>query len=151
MDVRLDDLSGAQIARLLQEHLRGMRQNSPPESVHALDLEGLRKPEITFWSVWEGAELLGCGALKQLDPRHGEIKSMRTAAAHLRRGVAARLLQHILEEARRRSYRRLSLETGSGPAFAAAHSLYTRFGFRSCGPFADYAAAPFSVFLTREL
>ena len=151
MDVRLDDLSGPQIARLLHEHLRGMRQNSPPESVHALDLEGLRQPEITFWSVWEGSALLGCGALKELDPRHGEIKSMRTAAAHLRKGVAARLLEHILEEARRRSYRRLSLETGSGPAFAPAHSLYTRFGFRPCGPFADYAEDPFSVFMTREL
>lgn len=151
MDVRLDDLSGAQIARLLHEHLRGMRQNSPPESVHALDLAELRKPEIAFWTVWEGDELLGCGALKELDPRHGEIKSMRTAAAHLRKGVATRLLEHILQEARRRAYRRVSLETGSGPAFAPALSLYTRFGFRHCGPFADYAEDPFSVFMTRDL
>ena len=151
MDVRLDDLSGAQIARLLHEHLRGMRQNSPPESVHALDLAELRKPEIAFWTVWEGDELLGCGALKELDPRHGEIKSMRTAAAHLRKGVATRLLEHILQEARRRAYRRVSLETGSGPAFAPALSLYTRFGFRHCGPFADYAEDPFSVFMTRTI
>jgi len=151
VDVRLDDLSGAQIARLLHEHLRGMRQNSPPESVHALDLAELRKPEIAFWTVWEGDELLGCGALKELDPRHGEIKSMRTAAAHLRKGVATRLLEHILQEARRRAYRRVSLETGSGPAFAPALSLYTRFGFRHCGPFADYAEDPCSVFMTRDL
>src|SRR6185295_10968485 len=106
MEIRVDDLSGPEIARLLQEHLQGMRQNSPAESMHALDLGGLRTPEITFWTVWEGRELLGCGALKALDGRHGEIKSMRTASAHLRKGVAAALLQHILEEAGRRSYRR---------------------------------------------
>lgn len=151
MDIRVDDLSGPEIARLLQEHLQGMKQNSPAESVHALDLGGLRKPEITFWTVWEGHELLGCGALKALDARHGEIKSMRTASVHLRKGVATALLQHILEEAERRSYRRLSLETGSGTAFVPAHRLYTRFGFRPCGPFADYVADAFSVFMTRDL
>jgi putative acetyltransferase len=151
MDIRVDDLSGPQIAQLLQEHLRSVALHSPPESVHALNLEGLRKPEITVWTVWQGAELLGCGALKELDPRHGEIKSMRTASVHLRKGVAARLMRHILEEAQKRRYRRLSLETGSMEAFAPARSLYARFGFEPCGPFADYIEDPYSVFMTREL
>ncbi|HET9131525.1 MAG TPA: GNAT family N-acetyltransferase, partial [Terriglobia bacterium] len=125
--------------------------HSPPESVHALDIESLRKPEITFWTIWQESELMGCGALKQLDSSHGEIKSMRTAAAHLRKGVATAMMVHILAEARRRSYRRLSLETGSADVFAPARSLYTRFGFRFCSPFADYVEDPFSVFMTREL
>ena len=151
MDIRVDDLSGPEIAELLREHLRSAALHSPPESVHALDLEGLRKPEITFWSFWEGPELLGCGALRELDAHHGEIKSMRTATAHLRRGVASRILIHILEVARQRSYRRLSLETGSMEAFAPARSLYSRFGFQPCGPFADYVEDPYSVFMTIEL
>lgn len=151
MNIRVDDLSGAAIARLLEEHRQSMHLLSPPESVHALDLEGLRKPEITFWSAWREFELLGCGALKELDARHGEIKSMRTAAAHLRKGVAAGLMRHILEEARRRSYRRLSLETGSMAAFAPARGLYDRFGFAPCGPFAGYVEDSNSVFMTREL
>lgn len=151
MDIRVDDLSGPEIARLLQEHLRSVALHSPPESVHALDIEALRKADITFWSVWQGEELLGCGALKELDPLHGEIKSMRTASLHLRKGVAARLLGHILEEAERRSYRRLSLETGSMDAFAPARSLYTRLGFRQCGPFGTYVEDPHSVFMTKEL
>jgi putative acetyltransferase len=151
MDIRIDDLSGLAVCRLVQEHLQTMASLSPPESVHALGLEALRKPDITFWSVWQNSELLGCGALKELDPRHGEIKSMRTASMHLRKGVAARLMGHILDEARRRSYRRLSLETGSMETFAPARQLYTRFGFKLCGPFADYVEDPHSVFMTREL
>ena len=136
---------------LLQEHLRGMARLSPPESVHALDIEALRRPEITFWTVWEGGELLGCGALKELDPRHGEIKSMRTSASHLRKGVARRLVDHILAEARRRGYGRISLETGSMEAFEPARNLYASFGFTYCGPFADYVEDPYSVFMTREV
>jgi len=151
MEIRVDDLSSPAIARLLEEHLRNMYEVSPPESVHALDLAALRRPEITFWSVYKDSELLGCGALKQLDARYGEIKSMRTATPHLRKGVAASLMQQILEEARRRSYRRLSLETGSMAAFAPARSLYTAFGFRPCGPFADYVYDPNSLFMSRDL
>ncbi len=151
MEIKVDDLSGPEVRALLEEHLRHMHSVSPPESVHALDLEGLRRPEVTFWTAWEGGELVGCGALKQLDPRHGEVKSMRTAAAHLRKGVAARLLEHILAEAARRGYARLSLETGSQDAFEPARQLYARFGFDYCEPFADYREDPNSVFMTREL
>ena len=135
---------------LLREHLESMAHESPPESMHALDAEALRAPSITFWTGWEGDELLGCGALKQLEPSHGEIKSMRTAAAHRREGVASRLLEHIIQEAERRSYRQLSLETGSMEAFRAARALYASYGFEYCGPFADYTADPNSVFMTRR-
>jgi putative acetyltransferase len=151
MDIRVDDLRGPEIAALLAEHLRNMYEQSPPESVHALGIERLRAPDITMWSAWEDGELLGCAALKELDPQHGEIKSMRTVTRHLRKGVAAALLRHIFAVAKRRSYRRLSLETGSQPAFAAARSLYARFGFEPCGPFADYSDDPNSVYMTRTL
>lgn len=151
MDIRVDDLRGPEVIGLLREHLHSMTLHSPPESIHALDLPALRQPDITFWSVWQDAELMGCGAIKELDSRHGEIKSMRTVLSHLRKGVAATLLQHILDEAKYRSYERLSLETGSMEAFAAARKLYARFGFRSCGPFADYVEDPYSVFMTKEL
>ncbi len=151
MEIRVDDLRSPQIIQLLQEHLRDVALHSPPESCHALDLEGLRRPEVTFWSVWHESELMGCGAIKELDVRHGEIKSMRTADAHLRKGVASRLMQHMVEEAKRRAYRRLSLETGSAEAFSPARRLYERFGFRECGPFADYVEDPHSVFMTREV
>jgi putative acetyltransferase len=151
VDVRLDDLSGAQVHALLEEHLRDMARLSPRESVHALDLDGLRRPEITFWTAWSADSLLGCGALKELNPRHGEIKSMRTAHAHRRKGVARALLTHIIGEARKRSYDRLSLETGSMPAFEPARKLYASFGFSYCGPFAGYREDPNSVFMTRAL
>ena len=137
MNIKVDDLSGSEIRKLLQEHIQSALLHSPPESIHALDIESLRKPEITFWTVWESGELLGCGALKELDSQHGEIKSMRTSALQLRKGVARNLLNHILEEAKRRSYRRLSLETGSMAAFEPARTLYTKFGFIFCAPFAD--------------
>ena len=128
-----------------------MSHLSPPESVHALDLDGLRKPEITFWTAWSGSTLLGCGALKELTPVHGEIKSMRTASAHRRKGVARAVLTHIIEEARRRSYARLSLETGAMQAFEPAQRLYGSFGFANCPPFAGYTEDPNSVFMTRAL
>ena len=151
MEIRVDDVRGAEVCALIREHLHGMTLHSPPESIHALGLEALRRPEITFWSVWQDGALMGCGALKKLDSRHGEIKSMRTATPHLRKGVAARLMEHMLKEAQRRSYRRLSLETGSMEGFAAARKLYERFGFEYCAPFADYIEDPNSVFMTKEL
>jgi len=151
MQILVDDLHNPAVIELLQEHLQSMRLHSPPESIHALDLDALRKPEITFWAAWQGTELQGCGALKELDSQHGEIKSMRTAARHLRQGVSTKLLQHILEEAKHRRYRKLSLETGSADAFAPARNLYRRFGFRLCAPFADYLEDPYSVFMTLDL
>ncbi len=149
--IKIDNLNGPEVAALLAEHLRWTRSVSPPESTHALDLEELRQPEITFWSVWDGKELAGCGALKQLDPGHGEIKSMRTAQAYLRKGVAATVLYHIIAEARRRDYGRLSLETGSMAYFEPARRLYAKFGFTPCPPFADYVEDPNSIFMSMEL
>lgn len=151
MNIRLDDLRSTEVAVLLQEHLDEMALYSPPESIHALDLDRLRSPEITFWTAWENGALLGCGAIRQLDATHGEIKSMRTSRHHRRKGVAALMLQHILDEASRRGYRQLSLETGSPAAFDPARQLYARFGFIYCGPFGDYVDDPFSVFMTRTL
>lgn len=151
LEIRIDDLNGPEIQALLAEHLRGMHAISPPESVHALDLDGLRDPRITFWSVWNGEVLLGCGALKQLDARHGEIKSMRTTLASRRSGVGRAMLMHIVDAARRRGYARLSLETGSQPAFEPARRLYASFGFVECAPFADYRPDPNSVFMTLDL
>lgn len=151
MDIRIDDLSGPAVVRLLQEHRDEMFLHSPPGSVHALDLEALRHPSMTVWAVWKGEELMGCGALKALDGTHGEVKSMRTAARFQRNGVATALMRHILREARARGYRRLSLETGTPDAFAPARALYERFGFEECGPFGDYAEDPYSVFMTLAL
>ena len=151
MRITIDGLSDPAIENLLQAHLQSLSAISPPESMHALDIEALRKPEITFWSVWDGEELVGCGALKELDAAHGEIKSMRTASPHLRKGVASRLLQHMIDEAKRRNYSRLSLETGSMDAFEPARRLYAKFGFKNCEPFANYVEDPNSVFMTREL
>lgn len=151
MIIQRDSLTAPEIIALLQEHVRCMEAVSPPESRHVLDLEGLRKPEITFWSVWEGPELAGCGAIKELDEGHGEIKSMRTAERHLRKGVASQMLGHLIEEATQRGYRRLSLETGSMDYFEPARRLYAQFGFVSCGPFGSYREDPNSVFMTREI
>jgi putative acetyltransferase len=151
MRITQDDLRGEAIIALLQAHRADMFAQSPPESVHALDLEGLRKPEITFWSAWEGNTLVGCGALKELDASHAELKSMRTVAAHLRKGVAATVLEHIVRVARNRGYRALFLETGTTPAFTPARALYERHGFVYCGPFADYVEDPYSVFMCLQL
>lgn len=151
MEIRVDALTDGKVIALIREHLYGMSQLSPPESMHTLGLDGLRQQDVTLWTVWEGLDLLGCGALKELDPQHGEIKSMRTAAAHLRRGVAKFVLQHLIQVARARGYRRLSLETGSQPPFEPARRLYASFGFRFCPPFGEYVEDPHSVFMTREL
>ena len=151
MQIRQDDLRGEAIIALLQAHRASMFAHSPAESVHALDLDGLRKPEITFWSAWDGDALLGCGALKELDAIQAEVKSMRTVEPHLRKGVAARMLAHIVQVAQDRGFERLYLETGTAPAFAPARALYARHGFVYCGPFADYVEDPFSVFMSLPL
>jgi putative acetyltransferase len=151
LEVVADDRFGPEVVALLSEHLAAMRDYSPACSVHALDLDRLRDPAVTFWSAWLGDDLAGCGALQELDPTHGEVKSMRTAPAHLRQGVAAAVLDQLLIAAQERGYERVSLETGSGPAFDPAHALYVRHGFVPCGPFADYADDPFSRFFTLEL
>ena len=151
MEIREDNVRGTEVLALLKAHLADVARHSPPESVHALGVEALRAPNVTVWTAWDSGELLGCGALKELDPHHGEIKSMRTAEAHLRQGVGTRILEHLLAEARPRSYRRLSLETGSMEAFAPARRLYERFGFEECPPFADYRPDPYSVYMTLPL
>ena len=151
MLIEPDDPSRPDVLALLEEHLRNMHELSPPESVHALDVSGLQRPEITLWSVREEGILLGCGALKELDREHGEVKSMRTPQSLRRRGAGRAVLVHIIEEGRRRGYKRLSLETGSMAAFLPAWTLYEGLGFRYCGPFADYKFDPHSVFMTLEL
>lgn len=148
MRIELDDLRRPEVHALLAEHLANMHELSPAESVHALDLSALRAPDLTFWTAWEDQTLLGCGALQELDPTHGEVKSMRTPRALRRRGAGRAVLQHLLEEARRRGYARLSLETGTAAPFEAAHRLYESFGFTRCGPFGDYVLDPHSVFMT---
>ncbi len=147
----LDDLRGEPIRLLLEEHLRDMRAWSPPESVHALDLDKLRQTSIRFFTLWEGDALLGCGALKDLGGAQAEIKSMRTASAHRGQGVGEQVLAHLLADARSRGVRRLYLETGSQPQFAPARKLYARFGFAVCAPFADYAPDDNSCFMSRDL
>jgi putative acetyltransferase len=155
MHIKIDDLQGPEIYALLKEHVRDLALHSPPESCHALDIHALRQSDITFWTAWSdqssAAQLLGCGALKQLDAQHAELKSMRTDAAHLQKGVAQAILSHILQEAQERGYRRISLETGSVQAFVPALSLYAKNGFITCGPFAGYGLDPFSVFMTKVL
>ena len=150
--IREDDLRGPEIAELLQAHLDFAAAHSPRESIHALDLERLRAPGIIFWSVWLDGELAGCGALRELSPEHGEIKSMHTAARHRGKGVGARIVAHILEEARARGYRRVSLETGTAEAFAPARALYSRFGFTVCPAFGSYRSDdPHSLCMTLAL
>jgi putative acetyltransferase len=151
VQIRIDDLTDPRIAAFLEEHLNDMRATSPAESCHALDLEGLRKPEVTFWSAWDGSFLVGCGAIKKLDGAHAELKSMRTAPSHRGQGIGALVLRFIVEEARQRGYRRMSLETGSMEFFAPARRLYERHGFEYCEPFADYREDPNSVFMTLRL
>jgi putative acetyltransferase len=151
MHIEVDDLARPQVRALLVEHLSNMHELSPPESVHALDVTGLQSPAITFWTVWDGAVLLGCGALKELDPTHGEVKSMRTPRQLRRRGAGRAVLTHIISEARTRGYARLSLETGSMAAFKPAQKLYEAFGFSYCEPFGQYHADPNSTFMSLRL
>jgi len=151
MRIEIDDLTRPQVLALLNEHLTNMYELSPPESVHALDVSKLRGSDITFWTVWEGTELLGCGALKELSPAHGEVKSMRTPQKMRRRGAGRAVLTHIVGVARQRAYQLLSLETGSAEAFLPAQKLYESFGFTYCGPFGDYKDDPNSVFMELRL
>lgn len=151
MRIEIDDPARKDVYALLDEHLRNMHELSPPESVHALDVSKLKSPKITFWSVRDGDQLLGCGALKELYPDHGEIKSMRTPAAIRLRGAGRAVLNHIIGEAKIRGYQRLSLETGPAQTFAAAHQLYLSAGFQQYDPFGDYTLDPHSVFMTLDL
>jgi len=149
--IRKDDLSSCESQSIVREHMAGMLDNTPIESVHALPLDKLRQAHITFWTAWMGAELCGCGALQTLDQHHGEVKSMRTREKFLRQGVGQAVLSHIVTEACAMGLKRLSLETGSAESFAAARSLYLRNGFEICSPFADYKLDPHSVFMTKLL
>ena len=149
--VREGGLDTPEVRDLLTLHLRSMAAHSPPESIHALPLDELARPGISFWSAWSHGRLAGCGALKAVGPRHGEIKAMRTAEEFLRRGVAAAILEHIIEVARARGYERVSLETGAADAFMPAQQLYLKHGFGYSEPFADYVPDPFSVFMERAL
>ncbi len=151
MTIVLDDLSGPQIGAFLDEHLQQMRSITPLGSAYALPLDGLRQPGITFWSVLDGDTVVGCGALKRLDADHAELKAMRTTPTRQRSGIASLLLDHIITEARRLGYLRLSLETGTAEFFAPARQLYAKFGFEYCAPFADYRPSPHNVFMTRML
>ena len=151
LKIAVDDLCGPQIRDFLAEHVLQMRSITPLESKHALDLDALRQPGITFWSVMDGDILVGCGAIKRLDASHAEVKSMRSAPARQRSGIASLLLDHIITEASRMGFARLSLETGSTEFFLPARNLYRKFGFEYCGPFADYRPDPNSVFMTRTL
>ena len=151
MEIIVDDLRGSEIKSLLEAHLDLMRSQSPACSAHALDLDGLRKPEITFWSAWEDSDLIGCVALKDHGEKLGEIKSMHTKASSRGKGIAAKLLAHLEAEAQKTGITTLSLETGSQPEFAPARTLYAKHGYSDCPPFADYVLDPNSVFMTKQL
>ncbi len=151
IELRIDDLSSEASQSIVREHLAGMLENTPAKSVHALPLDKLRNPSITFWTAWIGSELCGCGALKTLDSQHGEVKTMRTRAKFLRQGVGQAVLTHIILQASQKGMRRLSLETGSSNAFSAARAMYLRNGFEICGPFSDYTLDPHSVFMAKQI
>tara|TARA_R110002050_G_scaffold78737_1_gene168153 strand:+ start:20 stop:478 length:459 start_codon:yes stop_codon:yes gene_type:complete len=151
MDIRIGELRSKKVIALLQEHHEDMLSHSPVESVHALDLSALESPDVTFWSFWVNQELAGIGALKELEKEHGEIKSMRTSNNYLRKGIARKLLEHIINQANIRSYKKLSLETGTMDAFIPAHKLYQQFGFQECDPFGNYKEDPYSMFMTKTI
>jgi len=149
--IKIDDLTGQEVFTLLQEHLQDMKATSPPESVHALDLDALKDPSVKFWTAWDGSNLAGCGAFKMLDDSHAEIKSMKTSTSYKNKGVASTLLVHIIKQAKLCNLKRLSLETGSMDYFVPAHALYKKHGFSFCGPFSNYKEDPNSKFMTLEL
>jgi len=146
-----DDLTGPEVAALLRLHLDEMHQWSPACSVHAMPIERLRGPDVTFWSAWDDSRIAACGALREIDADHGELKSMRAHPDFRGRGAGKAILRHMIAEAERRGYSRLSLETGSPDEFVPARMLYASHGFAECGPFADYELDPFSVYMTRSL
>ncbi len=148
---RTDDLSSPEVQELVREHLRGMHASSPTCHVNAFAIDALKRPEVTFWSIWDGATLCGCAAMRELSPKAGEIKSMRTRAQYLRKGVGQYALDVIIQTAIDRGYSQLLLETGTGPAFEPAHSLYLKNGFGWCGKFGDYEATDFNVFMAKNL
>lgn len=147
----VDDLSSGAVVALLEEHLADMYATSPPESVHALDADSLKSPEITFYSGWRGEDLLGCVALKQLSKCHLELKSMRTSNKARNLGFGKKLLEHVLEVAKQKEVARISLETGSQAFFEPARNLYQKYGFEFCRPFANYEDDPNSKFMTKLL
>ncbi len=151
MEIKLDDLSTGEVIALLHEHLADMHATSPPESVHALDVDALKSPDITFFSAWSGDELAGCVALKRLSDSEAELKSMRTATEHRNKGVGSLLLRHIYAFATAQGFNTISLETGTQDYFVPAHQLYKKFGFVDCAPFADYQLDPNSRFMRLEL
>ncbi|MCG6240815.1 GNAT family N-acetyltransferase [Vibrio diabolicus] len=151
MRIEIDNLERPQVIALLEEHLQDMYATSPPESVHALDVSKLKLPSITFWTGWDGEQLLGCVAMSQLEDGHAELKSMRTTPSARKQGVASRLLNHVIEQAKHQGIQRLSLETGSMAFFEPAHRLYEKHGFVYCEPFGDYQPDPNSRFMTLVL
>jgi putative acetyltransferase len=151
MQIKIDDLSGGEVISLLEEHLADMYATSPPESVHALDVESLKSPEITFFSGWLNGHLQGCLAIKKLTSEHVELKSMRTSTAARKSGVATKLLTHALNFAIEQGYQKVSLETGSQAFFQPARQLYKKFGFSDCEPFSNYKLDPNSCFMSIEL
>jgi putative acetyltransferase len=151
VEIKIDDLLDGAIETLLQEHLEEMHKYSPPDSIHAHDSDSLKNTSITFWSAWIDNELAACGALKEINSRHAEIKSMKTSRLHLRKGIGKNILSHILTEAKSRKYSTVSLETGTNEAFLPARKLYEQFGFQECGPFADYSLDVYSTYYRKEL
>ncbi len=151
MEIKIDDLTGSEIAHFIAEHVKEMEVVCPPDSQYALGVEGLRHSDITVWTIWNQGQLLGCGAIQVLNSHHAELKSMRTITPHLRTGIASKLLEHILAEAKLRGYQKISLETGSMPFFEPARKLYEKYGFQYCVPFGKYHEDPNSVFMTRNL
>ena len=151
MQIKRDDLTAPEIKNFLEEHIIDMLSISPPESKHALDLNGLKKSDITFWTIWDKQQLIACGGLKRLDEHHAEIKSMRVLSSERGKGVASKLLKHILQHANNEKYQRISLETGSMPFFKPARKLYESFGFTYCDPFSDYRNDLNSIFMTLQL
>ena len=151
MKIQIDNLESVEVKKLLQAHHNDMLKHSPPESVHALDLSSLKAPDVIFWTAWINGELAGCGALKKLNNKHAELKSMRTSQNFLRKGVAAKLLTHMLEVAKTQSFEKISLETGTMKAFLPAQQFYKSFGFQECKPFSNYQEDPYSMFLTKSI